>query len=63
MVQTGAFHDNALNFGYNPNGEITSGGSASSYGSSVNNNDIVMVAMDLDNSKLYFGVNELGKFK
>ena len=23
----GAFHDNALNFGYNPNGEITSGGS------------------------------------
>ena len=54
---TSAFHDNALNFGYDLSGQKTSGGSASAFGSALNNNDIVQVAMDLDNSKLYFGVN------
>ena len=52
-----AFHDSALNFGYDVGGQKTSGGSASAFGSALNNNDIVQVAMDLDNSKLYFGVN------
>jgi len=52
-----AFHDHALNFGYNVQGEKTSGGTNTSYGAAVSNNDIVQVAMDLDNSKLYFGVN------
>ncbi len=52
-----AYHDSALNFGYDLDGQKTSGGSASSFGSALNNNDIVQVAMDLDNSKLYFGIN------
>ena len=52
-----AYHDDALNFGYDLNGNKTSGGSSSSFGSALNNNDIVQVAMDLDNSKLYFGIN------
>ena len=51
------YHDDALNFGYDLSGQKTSGGSASAFGSALNNNDIVQVAMDLDNSKLYFGVN------
>ena len=51
------YHDNALNFGYDLDGQKTSGGSASAFGSALNNNDIVQVAMDLDNSKLYFGIN------
>ena len=51
------YHDDALNFGYDLDGQKTSGGSASSFGSALNNNDIVQVAMDLDNSKLYFGIN------
>jgi len=51
------YHDDALNFGYDLDGQKTSGGSASAFGSALNNNDIVQVAMDLDNSKLYFGVN------
>ena len=50
------YHDDALNFGYDLDGQKTSGGSASAFGSALNNNDIVQVAMDLDNSKLYFGV-------
>ena len=52
-----AYHDDALNFGYDLDGNKTSGGSSSSFGSAVNNNDIIQVAMDLDNSKLYFGIN------
>nr|BAR28499.1 lectin domain containing protein [uncultured Mediterranean phage uvMED] len=52
-----AYHDDALNFGYDLDGNKTSGGSSSSFGSALNNNDIVQVAMDLDNSKLYFGIN------
>jgi len=52
-----AFHDYAINFGYDLSGQKTSGGSATAFGSALNNNDIVQVAMDLDNSKLYFGVN------
>ena len=52
-----SYHDDALNFGYNLNGQKTSGGSNTSFGSAINNNDIFMCAMDLDNQKLYFGLN------
>jgi len=52
-----AFHDDALNFGYNVSGQKTSGGSNTAYGSAISDGDIVGVAMDLDNSKLYFSLN------
>ncbi len=52
-----AFHDNALNFGYNVSGQKTSGGTNTAYGANIADNDIIGVAMDLDNSKLYFSVN------
>jgi len=54
---TSAFHDDALNFGYNVSGQKTSGGTNTAYGSAIADNDIVGVAMDLDNSKLYFSLN------
>ncbi len=53
----GAYHDNALNFGYNVSGQTTSGGTNTAYGSAISDGDIVGVAMDLDNSKLYFSLN------
>jgi len=52
-----AFHDDALNFGYDLSGQKTSGGTATAFGSAMSNNDIFMCAMDLDNQKLYFGLN------
>ena len=39
------------------NGQVFEAGSGSSYGSALSNNDIVGVAMDLDNNKLYFSIN------
>ena len=42
---------------YGSTGEVYNNNSQTSYGSSLSNNDIVMIAMDLDNSKLYFGIN------
>ena len=51
------YHDDALNFGYNHNGEKTSGGTNTAFGTAPSNSDIIQVAMDLDNSKLYFGLN------
>ena len=53
----GAFHDNALNFGYNVSGQKTSGGVNTAYGSAISDNDILGCAMDLDNGKLYFSLN------
>ena len=53
----GAYHDNALNFGYNVSGQKTSGGSNTAYGSAISDNDILGCAMDLDNGKLYFSLN------
>ena len=53
----GAYHDNALNFGYNVSGQITSGGSNTAYGSAISDGDILGCAMDLDNGKLYFSLN------
>ena len=51
------YHDNALNFGYNVSGQKTSGGTNTAYGSAISDNDILGVAMDLTNSKLYFSLN------
>ena len=53
----GAYHDNALNFGYNVSGQKTSGGTNTAYGSAIADNDILGCAMDLDNGKLYFSLN------
>ena len=37
-------------------GNKVNGGSASSYGTVWNNNDIIGIAIDLDNNKLYFSM-------
>ena len=42
---------------YGSTGQVYNNNSASSYGNALVNNDILMIAMDLDNSKLYFGIN------
>ena len=38
-------------------GQVYYDGSSINYGNALNNNDIVGVAMDLDNNKLYFSIN------
>ena len=52
-----ASQDSALNFGYLADGNKTSGGSSSSFGDTYTNGDIIGVAVDLTNSKLYFSKN------
>jgi len=52
-----AFHDDALNFGYTSSGSKTSGGNTVAYGDSFTAGDIIGVAIDLDNNKLYFAKN------
>jgi len=42
---------------YGSNGNKYTGGSGSSYGSSASNNDIIGVALDITNEKLYFSIN------
>ena len=42
---------------YSANGQKATGGSFSSYGNSYTTNDIVGIAMDLDNDKVYFSKN------
>jgi hypothetical protein len=42
---------------YSANGQKATGGSFSSYGNSYTTNDIVGIAMDLDNNKVYFSKN------
>jgi len=44
-------------FAYFGNGNKNVSGSASSYGSSYTSGDIIGIAMDLDNNKLYFSKN------
>ncbi len=45
-------------YSYNENGQKQeAGASAASYGTGYNANDIIGIAMDLDNSKLYFSLN------
>ena len=51
------YHDNALNFGYNSSGQKTSGGVNTSYGDSYTAGDIIGVAIDKTNNKLYFAKN------
>ena len=42
---------------YGRDGQIYENNSATSYGSAYTNNDIIMLAVDSDNSKIYFGLN------
>jgi len=42
---------------YNLNGKSINGGTQSSYGNTFTQNDIIGIALDLDNSKLYFSKN------
>jgi len=44
-------------FGYRENGSYKNNGSTTAYGSSVSQNDIIGIALDLDNNKLYFSIN------
>ena len=44
-------------FGYLPSGNKLSGGSSSSYGDTYTNGDIIGIALDLDNQKIYFSKN------
>jgi hypothetical protein len=45
-------------YGYDSNnGNLYNGGNASSYGNSFTTGDIIGIAMDLDNNKLYFSKN------
>lgn len=52
-----AFHDSALNFGYSSSGQKTSGGVNTAYGDSYTAGDIIGVAIDKTNNKLYFSKN------
>jgi hypothetical protein len=47
----------AYSWGYHGNGTVYNNGSASSYGSTYTTNDIIGIALDLDNNKLYFSKN------
>ena len=49
--------NNSLSWSYYANGNVYNGGSSSSYGNAWNVGSILGVAMDLDNSKLYFSIN------
>ena len=42
---------------YESDGNVYHNASASSYGNSFTEDDIIMIALDLDNNKLYFGEN------
>ena len=43
---------------YQPDGSVyNNGGGTTPYGSALSNNDILSMALDLDNDKLYYGVN------
>ena len=53
----GGAGDSTNNIGYLKDGNTSVGGSETSGFASYGNGDTVMVAMDLDNGKVYFGVN------
>ena len=55
--QTLDFSDSTYGYSYNQDGNKSVAGNSSSYGTSYSNNDIIGIAMDLDNSKLYFSKN------
>jgi len=48
---------NAWSYGYNASGEKYNNLTGASYGDSFTLNDIIMIAMDLDNNYVYFGKN------
>ena len=48
---------NAWSYGYNANGNKFNNNSGASYGDTFTLNDILMIAMDLDNNYVYFGKN------
>ena len=54
---TGAFIDYSGGYGLFANGQSYNGGTGSSYGNAVTTGDIVGVALDMDNRKLYFSKN------
>ena len=49
--------NNSLSWSYYANGNVYNGGSSASYGNAWNVGDILGIAMDLDNSKVYFSMN------
>jgi hypothetical protein len=44
-------------WGYHGNGTVYNNGSSSAYGNTFTTNDIISIALDLDNNKLYFAKN------
>tara|TARA_R100000655_G_scaffold57520_2_gene95861 strand:- start:317 stop:1606 length:1290 start_codon:yes stop_codon:yes gene_type:complete len=57
LNQTGAFIDYSGGYGLFANGQSYNGGTGTSYGNAVTTGDIVGVAIDMDNRKLYFSKN------
>ena len=57
IQETGAFIDYSGGYGYFANGQSYNGGTGSSFGNSITTGDIVGVALDMDNLKLYFSKN------
>lgn len=55
--QTLDFSDSTYGYSYNEAGTKSVAGNSSSYGTGYNAADIIGIAMDLDNSKLYFSLN------
>lgn len=49
--------NNSWSYGYNAGGTKWNNGTGTSYGSTFTLNDILMIAMDLDNNYVYFGKN------
>ncbi len=54
---TGAFIDYSGGYGYFANGQSYNGGTGASFGNAITTGDIVGVALDMDNQKLYFSKN------
>ena len=58
MLQAnGYFMINSRGYSYNNDGQKSNNDSSASYGNSYTTNDIIGIAMDLDNGKLYFSKN------
>ena len=53
----GAFIDSSSGYGYFANGQSYNGGTGTSFGAAITTGDIVGVALDMDNLKLYFSKN------
>ena len=57
MLNSGRISDAVRGYGYQQGSSLRNNGSTTSYGSRINIGEIVGVAVDLDNSKLYFHRN------